>query len=139
MLVRIIDWRKHLILLHSLSCWHEPILGLRYDDKFSQWFRTFFNTEDELELVIFDDEKFEGRPCKDSTVPNLARDGDMAAYQDMSPVHLCSTKSVDDLNTRLTNKIQIYNFRPNIIVEHADKPYAEVRYNLSERSEEKSL
>ena len=77
-------------------------------------------------MVIFDDEKFPGRPCKDSTVPNLARDGDMAAYQDMSPVHLCSTKSVEDLNTRLTKKIQIYNFRPNIIVENADKPYAEV-------------
>lgn len=50
----------------------------------------------------------------------------MAAYQDMSPVHLCSTKSVEDLNTRLTKKVQIYNFRPNVIVENADLSYAEV-------------
>jgi uncharacterized protein YcbX len=110
-----------------IRCWDDPILGLRYDDNVSQWLRTFFETEDELDLVVFDDEKFEGRPCKNSEVPNVARDGDVAAYHDMSPVHLCSLESVSDLNTHLAKKIEVYNFRPNIIVTNVDKPYAEVK------------
>jgi uncharacterized protein YcbX len=125
-------------ILCFISVWNEPILGLRYDDHVSHWFRTFLETEDELDLVVFDDEKFEGRPVKNSEVPNVARDGDMAAYHDMSPVHLCSTESVDDLNTRLEKKIKVYNFRPNIIVTNMTKPYAEVEYNFLKTSHEKN-
>ncbi len=58
-------------------------------------------------------------------MPNIARDGDVAAYQDMCALHLCSTESMDDLNTRLEKKIKIYNFRPNIIVTNINEPYAE--------------
>ncbi|CAF0884519.1 unnamed protein product [Rotaria sordida] len=111
--------------LMQCSCWDVPIFGLRYGDHVSQWLRTFLETEDELDLVVFDDQKFEGRLCKNADVPNNARDGDVAAYHDMSPVHLCSLESVADLNTRLKKKIQIYNFRPNIIVANVNKPYAE--------------
>ncbi len=109
-----------------IRCWDDPILGLRYDDNVSHWLQTFFETEDELDLVVFDDEKFEGRPCKNSEVPNVARGGDVAAYHDMSPLHLCSLESISDLNIRLAKKIEVYNFRPNIIVTNVDKPYAEV-------------
>ena len=112
--------------IYFISCWDEPILGLRYDDNVSHWLRTFLETEDELDLVVFDHEKFEGRPCKNSELPNIARDGDVAAYHDMSPIHLCSLESVSDLNTRLTNKVEVYNFRPNIIATKLDKSYAEV-------------
>ena len=101
---------------------------MRYSDNVSHWLRTFFETEDELDLVVFDDQKFDGRPCKNCEAPNVARDGDMIVYHDMSPVHLCSLDSVSDLNTRLKNKIQVYNFRPNIVVGDVDKPYAEVLY-----------
>jgi len=113
-------------ILYLIRCWDAPILGLRYDDNVSHWLRTYFETEDELDLVVFDDEKFEGRPSKDADVPNVARDDDVAAYHDMSALHLCSTESVADLNTRLEKKIKVYNFRPNIIVTDVDKPYAEV-------------
>ena len=81
---------------------------------------------------MFDDEQFEGRLCKNSEVPNAARDGDVAAYHDSSPIHLCSIDSLDDLNTRLENPMKIYSFRPNIIVMEVDKPYAEVRSSLIE-------
>ena len=80
MLVSIRLLSKFLMYQCLISCWKEPVRDLRNGEKFSRWFQTFFETEDELELVIFDDEKFEGRPCKDSTIPNVARDGDMAAY-----------------------------------------------------------
>ena len=101
-------------------------MGLRYGDDVSRWLRTFFGTDDELDLVVFDDEKFEGRPTRNSDVPNVARDGDMAAYHDISPLHLCSLESLCDLNARLEKKIEVYNFRPNIIVADLNKPFAEV-------------
>jgi uncharacterized protein YcbX len=129
MLVSILVVKKKILCL--ISCWDEPILGLRYGDNVSHWLRTYFETEDELDLVVFDDQQFEGRPCKNSEVPNVARDGDVAAYHDMSPVHLCSTESVSDLNARLEKKIKVYNFRPNIVVTNVDKPYAEVGFNFS--------
>ncbi|CAF4013679.1 unnamed protein product [Adineta steineri] len=107
------------------TCWDAPILGLRYGDNVSQWLRTFFETEDELDLVVFDDEKFEGRATKDADVPNIARDGDVVAYHDMSPLHICSLQSLSDLNTRLEKKIEIYNFRPNVVATGLSKPFDE--------------
>lgn len=83
-----------------------------------------------MDLVVFDHEKFEGRSCKNSEIPNVAREGDVAAYHDSSPLHLCSTDSLDDLNTRLENQMKIYSFRPNIVVTQLDQPYAEVCRSL---------
>jgi uncharacterized protein YcbX len=57
----------------------------------------------------------------------------MAVYHDMSPFHLCSLESFSDLNTRLKKKIEIYNFRPNIVVKDVDKPFAEVGRDVSKR------
>lgn len=107
------------------QCWDDPILGLRYGDNVSQWLRTYFKTDDELDLVVFDDEKFEGRPVNKCPLPNAAREGDVAAYHDMSPLHLCSVHSIDDLNTRLEKKITVRNFRPNILVANVGQPYKE--------------
>jgi uncharacterized protein YcbX len=103
---------------------------LRYDDHVSHWLRTFLETDDNLDMVVFDDKRFEGRPSKESDLPNVARDGDVVAYHDVSPLHLCTTESITELNSRLEKKIKVYNFRPNIIVTHGAKPYAEVRKHL---------
>ena len=46
----------------------------------------------------------------------------------MSPIHLCSTESLADLNTRLEKKISVYNFRPNIILGNVGQPYSEVEF-----------
>ena len=101
--------------------------GRRYGADASQWLSTFLGKPG-FELIYFDDE-FEPLKSKhqERDYPNEALDTDVAAYHDMSPYHLASMESVEDLNSRLKKPIEIYNFRPNIIVQGADKPYGEVR------------
>jgi uncharacterized protein YcbX len=104
------------------------IKGRRYGENVSNWFSTFLETP-ELDLVYFDEE-FQPQYVKniEPEFPNEALDSDVSAYHDMSPFHLASLESINDLNKRLINSIKIYNFRPNIIVSGVDKPYGEVRY-----------
>jgi uncharacterized protein YcbX len=122
-----VDIQMQMLFLCYYSCWESQIRGLRYPDNVSHWLRTFFETEANLDLVVFDYKQFEGRLCKNSPDPNSARDDDVAVYHDMSPINLCSTKSLSDLNTRLEKIIKINNFRPNIVVSNVAEPYAEVR------------
>ena len=103
------------------------VKGRQYSDDVSQWFCKFLETTD-LSLVYFD-EDFEPQQVKniEPEFPNDAKDTDVAAYHDMGAYHLASQESIDDLNKRLPNPIQIYNFRPNIIVRGVESPYGEVR------------
>ncbi|GBM46335.1 Mitochondrial amidoxime-reducing component 1 [Araneus ventricosus] len=46
-------------------------------------------------------------------------------FQDLAPLHILSTSTVDDLNSRLQEKkVSELNFRPNVLVDGC-KPYAE--------------
>jgi len=101
------------------------VKGRRYDEHVSNWFSTFLETPG-LDLVYFD-EQFEPQYVKniEPEFPNEALDSDVSAYHDMSPFHLGSLESINDLNKRLPNPIKIYNFRPNIIVSGVDIPYGE--------------
>jgi hypothetical protein len=104
------------------------VKGRRYDQTVSVWLSTFLATPD-LDLVYFD-EQFEPQHTKkiEPEFPNEALDTDAAAYHDMSPFHLGSLESINDLNQRLENPVKIHNFRPNIIVSGVGTPYGEVRY-----------
>ncbi|CAF1487266.1 unnamed protein product [Rotaria sordida] len=101
------------------------VKGRRYGGEVAEWFSKFLERPG-LDLIYFD-EQFEPQRTKniEREFPNEALDSDVIAYQGMSPFHLCSLESTDDLNKRLTNPIKIYNFRPNIIVSGVDKPYGE--------------
>lgn len=101
------------------------IKGRRYGGDVANWLCTFLETTG-LDLVYFDEE-FKPQHVKniEPEFPNEAKDTDVSAYHDMSPFHLGSLESIDDLNKRLANPIKIYNFRPNIIVSGVDAPYGE--------------
>ncbi len=38
------------------------------------------------------------------------------AFNDIAPIHLITTASLDDLNQKLKNPLTIHNFRPNIVI-----------------------
>jgi len=86
------------------ECWEVPIKGRKYGENVSKWISTFLETPD-LDLVYFDNE-FQGRVCKEIEIeqPIEALDTDVVSYHDLSPFHLCSIESVDDLNKRLSKK-----------------------------------
>jgi hypothetical protein len=109
------------------------VKGRRYGENISNWFSTFLETPG-LDLVYFD-EDFEPQHVKnlEPEFPNEALDSDVTGYNDVSPFHLGSLESINDLNKRLTNPIKIYNFRPNIIVSGVETPYGEVRYSFKIR------
>jgi uncharacterized protein YcbX len=100
--------------------------GRQHGDDVAQWLSTFLETPN-LNLVYFD-EQFEPRHVKDiePEFPNEAHNSDVVAYHDVSPFHLCSLESTDDLNKRLPQPVKVYNFRPNVIVNGVDAPYTEV-------------
>jgi len=103
------------------------VKGRRYDENASNWFSTFLETP-ALDLVYFD-EQFQPQYVKnlEPEFPNEALDSDVTGYNAMSPFHLASLESLNDLNKRLENPSKIYNFRPNIIVSGVHTPYGEVR------------
>ena len=43
----------------------------------------------------------------------------------MTAMNILSEKSIEDLNTRLVQKVDVRNFKPNILVDDCDE-YAEV-------------
>ncbi|PIO16270.1 hypothetical protein AB205_0000850 [Aquarana catesbeiana] len=49
----------------------------------------------------------------------------LVAYPDLSPLLLLSDASLEDLNSKLENKVSIRNFRPNIVVSGCE-PFAEM-------------
>jgi uncharacterized protein YcbX len=62
------------------------------------------------------------RKCKESENSfNLARDKDEAIFHDLSPFMLISEESLNDINSKLTEKVTIRNFRPNFFVQNCSK------------------
>ena len=102
-----------------------PVDGYRYGGDIAKWLSDFLE-QDLLDLVNFGDDL---EPRKVSLVDqksNNARDFDEIIYSDYSPYMLISEKSLEDLNSRLKNKVTMRHFRPNFVAKDVSKPYAEV-------------
>ncbi len=56
------------------------------------------------------------------------KENDFIAFNDVSPIHLISEESLQDLNSKLIDPIIAANFRPNIVVTGC-KPYEEKSWN----------
>ncbi|UJR19373.1 hypothetical protein I4U23_022502 [Adineta vaga] len=84
------------------------VKGQRYNINTSNWFREFLETP-ELALVYFDQE-FEPQYVRniEPNIPNGSLDSDTILYHYMSPYHLCSIESTEDLNKRLEELIEDY-------------------------------
>jgi uncharacterized protein YcbX len=103
--------------------WNLKINGYRYGGDVSKWLSDFLQVEN-LDLVNFGNDL---EPRKTNLVDKkLAhREKDEIIYSDDSPFMLISESSLDDLNSRLKDKVTMRNFRPNFVVKNVSAPYDE--------------
>ncbi|MEA3292753.1 MAG: MOSC domain-containing protein, partial [Pseudomonadota bacterium] len=73
---------------------------------------------DDCRLVFIPDDEI--RPCD----PRYAAPGDRTSFTDGFPLLLISQASLDDLNRRLAQPVEMRRFRPNLVVAGVE-PYAE--------------
>ncbi|XP_066474849.1 mitochondrial amidoxime reducing component 2-like isoform X2 [Tiliqua scincoides] len=88
------------------------VQGRDCGEEAAQWITAFLNSQP-YRLVHFEPNMVP-RNSKDFMKP--FRPTDKIAYPDCSPVMVLSEASVEELNSRLEKKVQIRNFRPNILV-----------------------
>ncbi|KAJ7341056.1 hypothetical protein JRQ81_004743 [Phrynocephalus forsythii] len=88
------------------------IQGRDCGDEAAQWITDFLKSEP-YRLVHFESDMVP-RNSKDLLEP--FRPSDKVAYPDCSPIMVLSEASLEELNSRLDKKVQIRNFRPNILV-----------------------
>ncbi|XP_044285653.1 mitochondrial amidoxime reducing component 2-like [Varanus komodoensis] len=100
------------------------IQGRDCGEEAAQWIRTFLKSEP-YRLVHFE-LNMSPRNSKDAF--ETFQPSDKIAYPDCSPVMILSEASLGDLNSRLEKKVQIRNFRPNILVTECG-PYEEDTWN----------
>ena len=107
-----------------LRVWNLNIYGYRYGGEISKWLSEFLEAEN-IDLVNFGNDL---EPRMSSLVDKKleSRKDDESIYSDDSPFLLISEASLNDLNSRLKEKVPMRNFRPNFVVKDVTAPYAEV-------------
>jgi uncharacterized protein YcbX len=80
------------------------------------WFSALLG--DEVSLVYMPDDEHR------AVNPARARPGDIVSFADGYPMLLISQASLDDLNGRLPEPVEMRRFRPNLVIDGAT-PYAE--------------
>ncbi|XP_054848127.1 mitochondrial amidoxime reducing component 2-like [Eublepharis macularius] len=99
-------------LVHNCRLFGSDVQGRDCGEEAAQWITAFLNSHP-YRLVHFE-ASMVPRNAKDIMEP--FRPSDKIAYPDCSPVMVLSEASVEELNSRLEKKVQIRNFRPNILV-----------------------
>ncbi|XP_008124074.1 mitochondrial amidoxime reducing component 2 isoform X2 [Anolis carolinensis] len=88
------------------------IQGRDCGEEAAQWITAFLKSES-YRLVHFEPNM---TPRKSKDLVDPFRSSDKIAYPDLGPVMVLSEASLEDLNSRLDKKVQMRNFRPNILV-----------------------
>ncbi len=92
--------------------WEDDCRALDAGEQAAAWFTGFLGTP--ARLVYFPDDTF--RQCD----LNYAREGEQTAFSDGFPYLLISQASLDDLNSRLDQPVEMRRFRPNLVIEGSD-------------------
>jgi uncharacterized protein len=94
----------------NVKVWRSDVLGLDAGDAAAQWLTDALDTH--VRLVRFDDRT--PRVCN----PLFAGDsGAHTRFADGYPVLVTNVASLDDLNGRMSKRLGMERFRPNIVVE----------------------
>ena len=64
-----------------------------------------------VKLIFLDEDKLRGMKAKYN-----AKEGDVIGFKDAGPIHIITEASVNALNTKLEQPVNIHHFRPNIVL-----------------------
>jgi uncharacterized protein YcbX len=105
------------------SVWGAKIQGRVCDSEVGEWFDKYLGTSG-LKLVQFTDDL---KPRHYGVYNPLPRNTphDVTVFTDLSTYNIMVQASVDDLNKRLDKPVPVTQFRPNMVVDMCDEPYAE--------------
>ena len=102
--------------LRQVTVWGDQCQSWDAGDEAARWLSELLQTE--CRLVYFPDNEIR------QVDPNYAEPGDKTAFSDGFPLLLISQGSLDDLNSRLAEPVEMMRFRPNLVVSGCE-PFAE--------------
>ena len=91
--------------------WHDDVEAVTADPVAGQFLSKVLDMSAELVYLA----KPDARPVD----PDFGQPGDTTSFSDGFPVLLTSTMSLNELNSRLPNKVEMRRFRPNIVISGA--------------------
>lgn len=106
----------------TIKIFGTEVLGVRLPNAFSDWISNLLGVKAHIVELKEDSRKVKEKYNSINT--------DVLSLADVSPIHLISKSSIDDLNLRLSesDKVSIANFRPNLVVENS-LPYEEDQWS----------
>lgn len=100
----------------TTKVWEDSCNAYDCGEAAKKWFSDFLNTP--ARLVYFPDNEIR------QVDMNYAHQGDITAFSDGFPYLLISQASLDDLNSRLEQPVEMNRFRPNLVISGTE-PFAE--------------
>ncbi|QWX85022.1 MOSC domain-containing protein [Cellulophaga sp. HaHaR_3_176] len=107
--------------ISTIKLFNKEVVGTLFAESANNWISTFL--KDDFRLVYIEDdynylqEKNGGRP------------EEKKGYADATPVHLISLTTLEYLNSKLTKKVGVRNFRPNIVIDGVE-PFEEDSWSV---------
>ncbi|RYY00619.1 MOSC domain-containing protein, partial [bacterium] len=92
----------------TVNVWRSYCQANLYEDKINNWFSNFLNSQ--VKLVYMPDSS------RREVNPDYAVNDDIVSFADGYPFLLISQASLDDLNSKLQDKIGMDRFRPNLVI-----------------------
>jgi len=103
----------------SCSVWGKDCAGIDCGDEAANWFNNFLKRDD-LRFVFYE-KSLERRPVR-------GVEDESVGYPDSSPFMIANRESLEEVSGKLTQKIDMRNFRPNIVVNGNKGPWAEDKW-----------
>ena len=100
----------------TVTVWKDEVDAVRVSDEADQWFSDFLGFE--CSIVFMDDGSVR------SVEPAYNPGGATVNFSDGYPLHLTTSGSLDELNSRMKTPLSMERFRPNVTIDGA-QPFAE--------------
>ncbi len=96
----------------QVEVWGDQCLAFVAKPEINQWFSEFLGFD--VELVQYNHDK------PRATDPTYSNPDDKVSFADGFPLLVISQASLDDLNERLEDPVEMTNFRPNIVIDDTE-------------------